>query len=307
MKRIFIIFYLGLLIFLPSHAQQGGELRCNINIVSDKIQGTNKSVFQTLQKALYEFMNNRNWTNHVFLQNEKIECNILVNITDLNGDEYKATVTIQSSRPVWGSSYKSVLMNYIDNNFTFAYTEYQALDFNETTYLSNLTSTFAFYALIIIGFDYDTFSPEGGTEFFKRAETVVNNAQSSDDGGWKPFSVKNNKNRYWLIKNILDKNYQPCRDFMYHYHRLGLDNMDKKPTDAKPEIVNSLDLLKTVFEAKPDPYLYYLQVILDAKGDEFANIFTEGMPDEKSRAYTVLLEIDQSHSTKYDKVMKQSN
>ena len=304
MRRIAII---ALFIFSVARAQQGGELRCNVSLVTDKIQGTNKRVFQTLQTALYEFMNNRSWTNHVYAQNEKIECNIMINVQEMTGDEYRATITIQSSRPVYGSSYKTVLLNYLDNSFLFRYVEYEALEFNETQFLSNLTSTMAFYAYIILGLDYDTFSLEGGSEFFKKAETIMNNAQSSTDGGWKPFNAKANKNRYWLIKNILDKNYQPCREFMYKYHRLGLDNMSKKQPEARIEIASDIELLKKVFQAKPDPFLHFLQVIFDAKAEEFANIFVEGMPDEKQRVYNMLMEINAPNATKYEKIMKQAS
>ncbi len=305
MKKAFS-FVLIMLFSLVLHAQQGGELRCNISVESSKIQGTNKRVFQTLQTALYEFMNNRVWTTHTYSQNEKIECNIMVVISEVTGDEYKASITVQSTRPVWGSSYKTTLLNYVDNNFSFTYTEYQTLEFNETQYLSNLTSTMAFYAYIILGIDYDTFSSEGGTDFFKKAETISNNASSSSDDGWKPF-IKSNKNRYWLIKNIMDKNYQPCREFMYKYHRLGLDNMSKKQAEARIEIANSIDLLKKVFQSKPDPFLFLLQVIFDAKADEFANVFSEGMPEEKSRVYNMLMEINATNATKYEKIMKQQS
>jgi len=305
-KITFIIAWIVVSVAL--HAQQGGELRCNISLETSKIQGTNKRVFQTLQTALYEFINNRTWTTHVFAQSEKIECNILINVNEYSGDEFKASITVQSRRPVWGSSYSTTLLNYIDNNFVFKYVEYEPLEFNETQFLSNLTSTMAFYVYIILGLDYDTFALEGGTEFFKKAETICNNAQSGTDDGWKPFAAKANKNRYWLIKNILDKNYQPCREFMYKYHRLGLDNMAKKQAEARMEIATDMELLRKVYQTKPDPFMHFLnQVILEAKYDEFTNVFTEGMPDEKSRVYNILMEIDPTHATKYEKIMKTTN
>jgi hypothetical protein len=307
MRRFALHIVLLTVVFL-SYGQQGGELRCNISLETSKVQGTNKRVFQTLQTALYEFMNNRTWTTHVYAQSEKIECNILINVNEYSGDEFKASITIQSRRPVYGSSYSTTILNYIDNSFVFRYAEYEPLEFNETQFLSNLTSTMAFYAYVILGLDYDTFSLEGGTEFFKKAETIVNNAQNSNDDGWKPFTAKANKNRYWLVKNILDKNYQPCREFMYKYHRLGLDNMSKKQAEARMEIVSDLELLRKVYQQKPDPFMHYLnQVILEAKYDEFANVFSDGMPDERSRAYNILMEIDPTHAPKFEKIMKQQN
>jgi len=308
MKKNVCVVLVAFFFVFAGEAQQTGELRCNISLETSKIQGTNKRVFQTLQTALYEFMNNRSWTNHVFAQQERIECNILINVNDYSGDEFKATLTIQSRRPVYGSSYSTTLLNYVDNSFIFRYVEYEPLEFNETQFLSNLTSVMAFYAYIIIGLDYDSFSLEGGTEYFKKAETIMNNAQNSNDDGWKPFTAKANRNRYWLIKNILDKGYQPCREFIYRYHRLGLDNMSKKQAEARMEILSDLELLRKVFQSKPDPFMHFLNhVILEAKADEFASIFTEGMPDEKSRAYNILMEIDPTHGPKYEKILKQQN
>ena len=283
----------------------GQELRCNISVLSQQIQGSNKKIFQTLQTALYEFLNNRTWTNHVFNVNERIECNMMINVTDqLSADEFKATLTVQSRRPVFNSSYNTVMLNYIDNNFTFSYVEFEPLEFNENTFQSNLTSIMAFYVYLIIGLDYDSFSQDGGTEFFEKAENIVNNAQNTPDKGWKPFDSKNNKNRYWLVKNILDERYEPVREFIYKYHRLGLDMMDSKPNEGRTEIAEDLTLLQKVFRDKPDPYLNFMQIIFDAKSDEFVNIFSESMSDEKSRVYQILKEIDNANESKYQKIIK---
>jgi hypothetical protein len=302
MKKKLYLFILLLSVLPLSYAQ---ELRCSVQVVSPQVQGTNKKVYQTLQTALTDFMNNRVWTSNVFKVEERIECNILINITEqVSADEFKGTIQIQSRRPVYNSSYSTVMFNYMDNNFSFKYVEFQSLDFSETTFTSNLTSVMAYYAYMIIGFDYDSFSNEGGTDYFKKADNIVNNAQSATDKGWQAFDSKNNKNRYWLVKNVLDDKYEPVREFYYRYHRKGLDMLDAKPDAARADIAESLELLQQVYRQKPDPYLNYLQVIFDAKADEFVNIFSESFSEEKNRVLTILKEIDPPNGTKYEKIAK---
>jgi hypothetical protein len=280
----------------------GQELRCNVQIVSEQVQGTNKRVFETLQTALYEFMNNRNWTNNVFSNEERIECNILINVQSYSGTDFTGTMQVQARRPVYGTSYNTVLFNYLDQNIQFSYAEYEPLDFSETSFRSNLTSLMAYYAYIILGLDYDSFSLKGGTENFRKAEAVVNNAQNATEKGWKPFDGSNNKNRYWLIQNLLDEKYSPVRDFIYKYHRLGLDKMAENANEGRDEIAEDLKLLQQVYRAKPDPYMFLLQIINDAKSDEWVNIFSESLPEEKTRVVKILKEIDAPNSNKYQKI-----
>ena len=282
------------------------ELKCNIQVTTPQIQGTNKKIFQTLNTALYEFMNNRAWTNLTFGVNEKIECNILINIQQqVSADEFTGTIQIQSRRPVYNSSYNTVMFNYKDDNFNFKYVEYEPLEFSENLHQLNITSVMAFYAYIIIGLDLDSFSPLGGTDCFTIAEKIVSNAQNSTDKGWKPFEAKGNKNRYWLVKNILDKRYEPVRTFLYKYCRLGLDLMDSKPNDARAAIADDLLLLQKVYRDKPDAFMHFYRVIFDAKADELVNIFSESMPDEKTRVYQILNEIDNADIQKYKKILGQ--
>ncbi len=196
------------------------------------------------------------------------------------------------------------MFNFVDNDFQFTYVEYQPLEFNESAFLSNLTSVLAYYAYIIIGLDYDSFSLDGGTPYFQKAEQIVNNAQNAVEPGWKPFSGSRNKNRYWLIQNILDSKYAPVREFIYRYHRLGLDVMESELNTGRAEIANSLKLLQKVYRAKPDPYMLFLTVVLDAKRDEIVNIFSKSFPDEKTRVAVIMKEIDPANSQKYDKMLK---
>jgi hypothetical protein len=281
------------------------ELNCNIQIVTQQIQGTNKQIFETMQGAIYEFMNNTSWTTHVFELNERIECNMLFNIQEqISDEEFRGTLQIQVRRPVYNSSYNTVLFNYVDNDLNFKYVEYQPLQFSENTHMLNLTSILAYYAYIILGLDYDSYSYEGGTEFFQKAEKIVNNAQNASEKGWKSIDSQSRKNRYWLINNILNEDFSPAREFMYRYHRLGLDMMYEKINEARAEIAESLKLLQQVYRNKPDPFMHFLQVIYDAKSDEFVNIFRESFQDEKTRVFTILNEINPANTNKYEAILK---
>jgi hypothetical protein len=278
---------------------------CNVQVITQQIQGTNKQVFQTLQTSIYEFMNNTSWSNNVFETDERIECTMLFNIKEqVSVDEFKGTLQIQSRRPVYNSSFNSVVLNYVDNDIQFKYVEFQPLEFSETSHLSNLTSILAFYAYIIIGMDYDTYSFKGGTPFFQAAEKIVNNAQNAQERGWRAMESTSRKNRYWLINNILNEDFSFLREFVYKYHRLGLDMMYEKTNEARANISEYLKLLQQVSRNKPDPFMFYLQVVLDAKSDELINIFKESFDEEKTRVYALLTEIDPSHGNKYEQIIK---
>jgi len=293
-----------ILVFLFSAALSfSQELNCRVQVNAQKIQGTNKQVFENMQKTIYEFMNNTKWTANVFSFDERIECTIQINLTEqVSTDRYKGTMQIQSNRPVYNTSYNSVILNFRDNDIEFPYVEFQSLDFNENTFTDNLTSTLAYYAYLIIGYDYDTFSEAGGDPYFEIAQKIVNNAQNSGVTGWKAF--ENKRNRYWIVENLLSSKYEGCRTFMYRYHRLGLDIMESKIAEGRQEIAEDMKLLQKVFRDKPDPQLSYLKLIYDAKADEFVNIFSEGFPDEKNRVYNILKEINPSNLAKYEKIKK---
>ncbi|OFX87440.1 MAG: DUF4835 domain-containing protein [Bacteroidetes bacterium GWF2_33_16] len=295
-KRI----YLFLILLVVSLITRGQELRCNISVVSSQIQGTNKQVFQTLQNELYEFMNNTVWTNHVYRNEERIDCNIMINLTDHSGDEFKGNIQIQSRRQIYNSSYNSTILNYKDDDIKFNYVEFEPLEFNLTEFRSNLTSILAYYAYIIIGLDYDTFSPLGGTEFFQKAELILNQAQNAPEKGWKAFESR--KNRYWLVENILNDQYKGVREFMYRYHRLGLDIMSSKEAAGRSEIAESLQLLQKVYRQKPDPFLFYFELVMIAKSEELVNVFSESFMAEADRVYSILVEIDPTRADRYKKI-----
>jgi len=278
----------------------GQELRCNVQVVSSQIQGTNKQVFQTLQTAIYEFMNNTAWTNHVYSNEERIECNILINLQDHSGDEFNGSIQVQSRRPVFNTSYNTTVLNFKDDYIRFNYVEFEPLEFTINEHRSNLTSILAYYAYIIIGLDYDTFSLLGGTEFYQKAEQIVTNAQNAQEKGWKAFESR--KNRYWLIENILNDRYKGIREFLYRYHRLGLDVMESKEAQGRSVIAESLDLLQKVYRQKPDPYLFFYDLIVSTKADELVNVFSESFMAEADRVYKILVEIDPTRADKYKKI-----
>jgi len=292
---IVILFFFG----IASYSQ---ELHCRVQVSAQQIQGSsNKQIFQTLQKTIYEFINNRRWTTNIYATEERIECTIQINITKQIGtDVYQASMQIQSNRPIYASNYNSVILNTIDNDFQFEYVENQPIEFNETTYQSNLASILAYWAYIIVGLDYDSFSPMGGTAYFTKAERIVNNAQNAKERGWKAF--ENQKNRYWIIQNILDAKYKPIRQFYYDYHRLGLDKMADKPDEGRTKIASSLKHLQRVYRDRPNPTMPFLQLVLDAKVNEFVNVFSEGPVAERNRAADLLIEINTANTSKYNKI-----
>ena len=297
---------MGLLLF--SYLLAGQELRCNVQIVSQQIQGTNKQVFQTLQNAIYEFMNNRVWTNHVYSSEERIECSLMFNIREqLSADEFKGTLQVQARRPVFNTNYNTTTFNFVDNDIHFRYVEFSPLEFDLHSHTSNLTSILAFYAYYILGLDYDTFSLFGGTPYFNNAEKIVMNAQNAPEAGWKPMDDLAHKSRYWIVKDMLDAEYEPVREFNYRYHRLGLDVMDEEVAEGRAEITSSLELLQEVYRKRPDPYMYLLRLIFDAKADEVVNVYTESFPEERNRAHNILTEVDKTNSKKYEAILEQTN
>jgi len=284
---------------------QAQELKCNVQVISQKVAGSNKQVFETMQNAIFEFMNNRVWTDHVYDIEERIECNIMFNITEqLSADEFRGTLQVQSRRPVYNTNYYTTMFNFVDNDIQFRYIEFEPLEFDLNSYTSNLTSLLAFYAYFILALDYDSFSFEGGSPYYNNAEKIVINAQNANQKGWKPVDDMSHKNRYWLVKDMIEREYAPVREFYYRYHRHGLDAMDAKVAEGRAEIAKSLELLQKVYRDRPDPYMHVLRLVFDAKADEFVKVFSESYPEEKNRVFAILSEIDQSNKNKYEAILQ---
>ena len=297
MKKFILI--VPLLLTLNSGFCQ--ELNCTVKVITAQLQTADPQVFQTLQKSIYEFMNNRKWTNDNFAANERIECSLLINVTqELASDKFGAQLTIQSNRPVFDASYNSTLFKWVDKDFEFLYTQYQPLEYTDNSFTTNLTSVLAYYAYLIIGFDYDTFSPNGGNTYFQKAQNIVNSAQSVSQQGWK--SYEGIRNRYWLINNLLNSKLDNMHTVLYKYHREGLDKMYENPDLARKPIVECLNLLTAMNDDNPNSMV--LQVFMQAKQEEFVNIFSKATPNEKTNAVQLLSKLDASNASKYQAIMK---
>lgn len=281
------------------------ELDCRIQINYSKIQGTsNEQVFQAMQQALYEFINNTKWTNNVFSRDEKLECNILIIVEEqISSDEFKGSIQVTSSRPVYGTSYYTPILNFKDPDFQFKYNEFETLEYNQNMNTSNLTSVLAYYIYLFLGFDYDSFSRMGGASYFQKAEKIVQICQGASEQGWK--SYEDTKNRYWLVENLLSDQYSELREFYYTYHRLGMDKLIDKPTEARAAIEQAIESLRNVVRKKPNSVL--TSMILLLKSDEIVNVFSEAFSDEKARVVNMMKESYPAFSSKYENIMKESN
>lgn len=288
---------------LQANAQ---ELRCTVTINSDQIQGSNKSVYNTLKQSIEEFVNNTKWTDLTFQERERIECNMMLIVRAVQDDMFTCEFICQSRRPVFGTSYSTPVLNFQDNTFCFRYQEYDRLDNQQHTFTTNLTALLAYYCNLIIGYDMDSFSRLGGTPYFQACENIVTAAQSasleeSEAKGWKAFDSK--RNRYALINNLMDEAFKPYRIFCYEYHRLGLDEMINNVANARARIAENLPLLKEAQRARPATFV--VTTFLDAKNEELVNIFAGGTPDEKKKIYELLVELDPTRQSIYDGITRE--
>jgi hypothetical protein len=298
MRFYFTLFLSFFLILNIAFAQ---EFNCTVQVISPQVQSSDKRIFETLQNALRDFINNRKWSDDSFLNQEKVECTIILNISDRpSSDAFKGTLQIISRRPVYKTSYNTILFDFLDQDLNFKYIEDQTLEYVENNNSSGLTSIIAYYCYIMLGLDYDSFAPEGGTPFLQRAQNIVNISQNNSEPGWKAF--EGTRNRYWLTENLLVPLFKPMREVFYKYNRKGMDMMTTDIVVARKEIMDCLDLLKKVAIQRPNSLL--MQIFFNAKSDEIINIFKEAAPDEKNRVSTLLNEIDPSNSTKYQKIGK---
>lgn len=279
------------------------ELNCNVIVDATQVQTQEKQIFKDLEAAIYDFMNSKAWTNHDYRTEEKISCNIIIQVTEISsptGGIFKASAQIQSSRPVYNSDYETVTFNFADKNFNFDYMQSQDLFFNENSYTSNLTSLLAFYAYVIIGYDYDSFSKLGGTEYFNKAREIVNNAQQAPFEGWQAFQEINN--RYWIIEDIMNVQFEPFRRSMYDYHRLILDTFTdpSKHQQHHEQLIQMLKEFKTIRNIKPTSITF--NTFFNYKKSELATIFAGASPAIKTESYNVLIDLDPSNSDTYKKI-----
>jgi len=251
---------------------QAQELNCTVTVDAEQSGQPNQQVFRTLEQQVTEFINNSKWTDKAYNNQERIDCNMTIIITEYTGDSFGATLQIQSSRPAYGSTYDSPVYNYNDKQFNFRYIEFQPLNFNINSFDSNLISVIAYHVYTIIGLDADTFELNGGQEYFEVAKQIINTAASGNFSGWRATDGVQSRYRYndALLSNV----YKEFHDAMYDYHRLGIDKMHENPKEAKVEIVKAIEKLKSINDRRPNSFL--LRTFFDAKSDEIQAIFSGG-------------------------------
>ncbi|PIB38145.1 DUF4835 family protein [Maribacter sp. 4G9] len=247
------------------------ELNCTVTINSDQVSQTNQQIFKTLERSLSDFVNKNKWTNRVYKENERVNAQMFITITDYESDRFSGNIQIQSSRPVYNTSYESPVFNYKDNQLNFQYIEFQPLVFNENVFESNLVAVVAYYVYVILGLDADTFSLEGGTDFYRKAQSIVTQAQGSNYSGWTQTT---DRSRFELVDNLLSNTYKEYRVAMYNYHRKGLDILADNNSTGKQIIAGTMNLFQIMINRRPNAFL--IQTFFDAKSEEIQNIFSDG-------------------------------
>lgn len=277
------------------------EINCSVQVSARQIEGTDRDAFKELQQALYEFINNTSWTNYDYKLEERLECTILLTLSErISSDQYRGKLNLVLRRPVYKTNYNSTMFNYIDTDVEFTYAEGEPLIFAENTFSSNLTSMIAYYIYVFLGIDGDSFALLGGTPYFEKAQTVVQDAQNTGEPGWKAF--ENMKNRYWLTENLMNPQYRKIRESIYEYHRKGLDVMYDNVESGRNNIAESLKLLQQANRAKPGSFI--LRLYLDSKRDEIIKIFGEGSPNTKAEVVNIMKEIDPANGDKYSAILR---
>lgn len=290
MKNIFGFIFLFIISF--TNAQQ---LNCTIQINTDKVATTNAQLFKNMKTSLSDFMNKTDWTGEVVKQHEKINCSMVIIINSFEDNNFSATIQVQSTRPVFNSTYASPVFNYNDNDFAFRYTEFENLIFNPSTFDSNLVSVLAYYSYMILGFDGDTYALNGGTKNFEIAQQILTTAQQSGYKGWGQSD--GTQNRFFLINDMLSSTFDAFRDTQYAYHRQGLDLMSDDVKVAKENVISAVNLLAKLYSVRPNAFL--TRVFFDAKADEIVSILSGGPNVSLSTTVDTLNRISPINSSKW--------
>ncbi len=293
---------LGLLLFVSGGNLLGQELNFTVSINADQVQVTDRTIFPEMETAFERFLNDQTWTSDNFRNNERIKGNIILTIqTQPSIGSFTANAQIQVVRPVYGTNYETLLLNFADRDWEFNFTPSQPLNFNENTYLNNITSLLAYYAYIALGLDYDSFSPLGGSPHYEKALNIVNNAGQAGRPGWRQF--ENTRNRYWLIENLgINNQYQPVREAIYTYHLRGLDIMKEDGDECRDNILQALRNIQQVNRTLPNAIL--IRSFFDSKSDEIVNIYSQGPLTVRRDAYNELLKLDPTRSAKYRQIVQ---
>ena len=295
------IFLLLSLASSPSLSAQ--ELNCQVTVDYSQVQGTNTSVFKTLESAIADYVNTRKWTNTQISPAEKIECKMFFTIKTYEEPTMSGDLQVQSSRPVYNSSYTTTLLNFKDNKLEFDYQEGEPLIFSENSMERNLTAIINFYVYLILGMDFDSFSPRGGDPYYQLARNVVQMAQSSGESGWKAF--EDNRNRNAVLNTFTEQSTAGLRDLLYEYHRTGLDEMSMSPDKGRAKITSTLDYVKSVYETQP--MAVGVSMFKDAKLDELVNLYTKAPEEERKRVYELLYSIYPTETQRLDMIKRGVN
>jgi hypothetical protein len=304
-RQIVFLTSLILAMYLPLAAQ---ELQARVSVNGSQVgSNVDRKVFQSLQGAIQTFLNNRKWTDDTYQQNEKINCNFLLNISNADNNVFTATLTVQAARPVYNSTYVTPLINFQDEGVVFRYVEYQPLEFNENRVsgtdglASNLTATLAYYVYIILGLDYNSFTLRGGDPYFQKAQNIINNAPDGREiVGWKAFDGQ--RNRYWLMENLTDSKYALVHDAMYNYYRLGLDNMYENENDARAAVLDAIMQFNTLNNDQQNSMI--VPFFFQGKSNEIVKIFKKARADEKQRVQEIMSRLDISNANLYKRELK---
>jgi hypothetical protein len=299
LKKLFVLLcVMG--VALGARAQ---ELQCDVVVNSEQVALTNRQVFNEMQSRIFEFMNNRRWTNQSYRVEERIKCRILINLTEMpEVGTFRANVQVVSVRPAYGTGYESTLFSFIDRDWLFQFTEAQPLDFAANNFTSNLSAMLAYYAYMIIGMDNDSFGRLGGSPAFDQARGILNlaSSQTSIFPGWRPF--EGNRNRYWMIDNLQDPVFLPFREGIYTMHRQGIDLMVQDPEKARKSMLAMLKDIQQISQQKPGAAI--IRSFFEAKSDELINVFRTAAPADKQAAYTLLTQVDPTNNTKYEVLLQ---
>ncbi|WP_138433624.1 type IX secretion system protein PorD [Winogradskyella algicola] len=293
MRRLLV-----LLAFLFSAVVFSQELNCTVSVIAQQTGNDNNVVFKTLEKQLNEFINNTKWTEKNFGAEERINCSMVINISNYENDSFSATLQVSSSRPVFNSTYSSPVYNYNDRDFNFQYIEYQNMVFNPLQFESNLVSVLSFHVFMILGMDADSFALNGGDEYFAQAQTIANYSQQLNGQGWKLEDGL--QSRFALIDNLLSPTFKEIRSTMYSYHIEGMDIMAEDAKGGKSKIISTLSELQNIHRRRPNSYL--MRVFFDAKSDEIMDVLSGGPSVNIVEAVDILNKIAPMHSQKWRKI-----
>ncbi|MBO0341231.1 MAG: DUF4835 family protein [Bacteroidota bacterium] len=274
------------------------ELNCEVTVNSDQVGQTNQQIFRTLERSLNDFVNKTKWTNRTYRENERVNARMFITVTQYESDRFEANIQIQSTRPVYNTTYESPVFNYKDNAFNFQYQEFQPLVYNPNNFNSNLVGVISYYVYVILGLDADTFSLEGGNDFYRQAQNIVTQAQSSSYSGWSQET--GDRSRFELVDNLLSNSFREYRIAMYNYHRKGLDILADNNSTGKQIIMGSLRLFETLISRRPNAFL--IQTFFDAKSEEIQNIFSDGPKVDIVKLKETLNKVAPFYSTTWNEI-----